>query len=61
VLFNVPKVSDSLREHVAALAADPSKVASRTYARLLELEESYVNLPYEINHRGWAAECCRWT
>jgi carbohydrate diacid regulator len=48
VLFNVPKVSDSLRERVSALAADPSKVVSRTYARLLELEESYVNLPLSV-------------
>ena len=48
VLFNVPKVSGSLREHVSALATDPSGVVSRTYARLLELEESYVNLPLSV-------------
>jgi hypothetical protein len=48
VFFNIPKVSDSLRERVSALAADPSKVVSRTYARLLELEESYVNLPLSV-------------
>ena len=40
--------SGSLREHVATLAKDPSGVVSRTYARLLELEESYANLPLSV-------------
>ena len=48
VSFNIPKVNGSLREHVAALANDPSGVVSRTYARLLELEESYANLPLSV-------------
>jgi sugar diacid utilization regulator len=48
VVFNIPKVSGSLREHVAALAKDPSGVVRRTYARLLELEESYANLPLSV-------------
>ena len=43
--FNIPKISGLLREHASALAMDPSRVVSRTYARLLELEESYVDLP----------------
>ena len=46
--FNIPKVSGSLREHVAVLAKDPSGVVSRTYARMLELEESYANLPLSV-------------
>jgi hypothetical protein len=48
VSLNIPKVRGSLREHVAALAEDPSGVVSRTYARLLELEESYANLPLSV-------------
>ena len=48
VAFNIPKVSGSLREHVAVLAKDPSGVVSRTYARLLELEENYANLPLSV-------------
>jgi len=48
VSFNIPKVSGSLREHVATLAKDPSGIVSRTYARLLELEESYANLPLSV-------------
>ena len=48
VVLNIPKVSGSLREHVAVLAQDTSGVVSRTYARLLELEESYANLPLSV-------------
>jgi carbohydrate diacid regulator len=48
VFFNIPKVSDALREHASALATDPSKVVSRTYARLLEAEDCYVNLPSSV-------------
>ena len=48
MLFNIPKVSGSLREHVVALANDPSGVVTRTYARLLELEENYANLPLSV-------------
>ena len=46
--LNIPKVSGSLRKHASALAADPSRVVSRTYARLLELEDSYANLPLSV-------------
>jgi carbohydrate diacid regulator len=48
VFFNIPKVSGPLREHVTALAKDPSGVVTRTYARLLELDESYANLPLPV-------------
>jgi carbohydrate diacid regulator len=48
VFSNIPKVTGSLRKHASALATDPSRVVSRTYARLLELEESYVNLPSSV-------------
>ena len=48
VVLNIPKVSGSLREHVAVLAQDTSGVVSRTYARLSELEESYANLPLSV-------------
>ena len=48
VFFNIPKVSESLREHASALATDPSTVVSRTYARLLEVEECYANVPSSV-------------
>ena len=48
MFFNIPKVSGSLLEHVSTLAKDPSRVVSRTYARLLEVEEGYVNLPLSV-------------
>ena len=48
MFFNIPQVSDSLREHASALATDPSSVVSRTYARLLEVEDCYVNLPASV-------------
>ena len=48
MFFNIPKVSGSLLEHASLLAADPSRVVSRTYARLLEVEENYVNLPVSV-------------
>ena len=44
MVCNIPKITGPLREHAAALAADPSEVVSRTYARLLELEENHANL-----------------
>ena len=47
-MLSIPKVNGSLREHAAALATDPSKVVSRTYARLLESEECYLNLPLSV-------------
>jgi carbohydrate diacid regulator len=59
VSFNIPKVSGSLREHAAALAKDPSKVVSRTYARLSEAEECYVNLPVSVREDILQfLECC---
>ena len=59
MLFNIPKVSDSLREHASALAADPSRVVSRTYARLLEVEECYVDLPLSVREDVLQfLECC---
>ena len=48
VLFKIPKISGSLREHALELATDPSSVVSRTYARLLEVEKSYVDLPLSV-------------
>ena len=47
-LFKIPKIGGALREHALELAADPSKVVSRTYARLLELEKGYVDLPPSV-------------
>ena len=48
MFFNIPQVTGSLRKHASALATDPSRVVSRTYARLLEVEECYVNLPQSV-------------
>jgi carbohydrate diacid regulator len=48
MLFNIPKLSGSLRKHTLALASDPSAVVDRTYARLLELEGSYADLPSSV-------------
>ena len=59
VFFNIPKVSGPLWEHVSALATDPSRVVSRTYARLLEMEECYANLPLSVREDVLQSlECC---
>jgi carbohydrate diacid regulator len=59
VFFNIPKVSGPLWEHASALAKDPSGVVSRTYARLLEMEASYANLPVSVREDILQSlECC---
>ena len=59
MFFNIPKVSGSLLEHASSLATDPSGVVSRTYARLLEVETSYVDLPLSVRQDVLQfLECC---
>jgi carbohydrate diacid regulator len=61
LVSNIPKICGSLREHALALAADPSRVVSRTYARLLELEESYASMPLSVHQdvRQFLEFCAR--
>jgi carbohydrate diacid regulator len=48
VSFSIPKVSGPIRGHASALATDPSGIVNRTYARLLDLEAGYADLPSSV-------------